>query len=73
MDTSLPSMMDVARLGPGWRLLGFDAAFEGGEVGRHLFLGLVAGQERQEDLADAVPCEADRDGQPGRAAGQGLT
>jgi hypothetical protein len=36
------------------------------------FLRLVAGEERQEDLADGVAFEADRDGQPGRAVGQGF-
>jgi hypothetical protein len=39
------------------RLLGFDAAFEGGDVGRHLLLGLAADEQRYQDLADAVPFE----------------
>src|SRR6266487_3340458 len=53
-------------------LPGLDASLQGFNVGWHFLLCLAADDERDEQLADAVPVEVDRDGQPGTGFGQGF-
>jgi uncharacterized membrane protein YfcA len=53
-------------------LLGLDVSLQGLDVGWHFLLRLAADDERDEQSADAVPVEVDRDGQPGTGFGQGF-
>jgi hypothetical protein len=43
-------------------LLGLDASLQGFDVGWHFLLCLATDDERDEQFADAVPVEVDRDG-----------
>ena len=62
---------DLGRSRPA-RLFDRAASLHGFGVGWHFLVCLVADDERDEQFADAVPVEVDRDGQPGTGFGQGF-